>query len=72
MSPGPKRITKSTVLKMTGLDEQQLDKLIADGTFPAPVHIGKQTLWLTMDILDWLVDVVISANNLRKRMDGMK
>lgn len=72
MSRGPKRITKSTVLKMTGFDEQQLDKLIAEGTFPAPVHMGKQTRWLTMDVLDWLVDVAISANNLRKRMNDTK
>lgn len=65
-------IAKGTVLKMTGFDEVGLDKAIADGTFPAPVHIGKQTRWLTMDVVDWLMDNVISAAYLAKRLGNNK
>jgi predicted DNA-binding transcriptional regulator AlpA len=70
MSRAPKKIARGTVLKMTGFDEAGLDKAIATGTFPAPVHIGKQERWLTMDVVDWLVDNVISAAYLKKRLDS--
>lgn len=63
-----KRITQKTVLKMTGFDLASLDAAIADGKFPAPVHVGKQKLWLTFDVLDWLVDVAVCAEFMRKRL----
>jgi predicted DNA-binding transcriptional regulator AlpA len=63
-----KRITQKTVLKMTGLDLASLDTAIADGKFPAPVHQGKQRLWLTFDVLDWLIDVAVSSAYMRKRL----
>ena len=72
MSRAPKKIAKGTVLKMTGFDEAGLDKAIAAGTFPVPVHIGKQTRWLTMDVVDWLMDNVISAAYLAKRLGNKK
>lgn len=68
MSRAPKKLALGTVLKMTGFDEARLDKAIAAGTFPAPVHIGKQQRWLTMDVVDWLVDNVVSAAYLKKRL----
>lgn len=70
MSRAPKKIARGTVLKMTGFDEAGLDNAIAAGTFPAPVHIGKQPRWLTMDVVSWLVDNVVSAAYLKKRLDS--
>ena len=70
MSRAPKQIARGTVLKMTGFDVAGLDKAIAAGTFPAPVRLGKQPRWLTMDVVDWLVDTVISAEYLKKRLDS--
>lgn len=72
MSRAPKKIEKGTVLKMTGFDEATLDKAIDAGTFPAPVRLGKQPRWLTMDVVDWLVDNVISAAYLAKRLGNGK
>ena len=72
MNCASKQITKQTVLKMTGFDEAALDKVVAAGTFPAPVHIGKQTRWLTMDVVDWLIDNVVSAAYLAKRLGNGK
>lgn len=68
MSRAPKKLARGTVLKMTGFDAAGLDKAIAAGTFPAPVYIGKQTRWLTMDVVDWLMDNVISTAYLAKRL----
>lgn len=53
---------------MTGFDLASLDAAIADGKFPAPVHVGKQRLWLIFNVLDWLVDVALSAEYMRKRL----
>lgn len=72
MSRGPKRITKSTVLKMTGFTESALDAAVEMGAFPAPVHKGKLSLWLTFDVVNWLVDNVVSAAYLRKRLEASK
>jgi predicted DNA-binding transcriptional regulator AlpA len=63
-----KRITQKTVLKITGFDLASLDAAIADGKFPAPVQVGKQRLWLTFDVLDWVVDVAVSSAYMRKRL----
>lgn len=62
-----KRITKKTVMKMTGLDEVSLDRLIIHGTFPAAQHTGKKPLWVTLDVLDWLIDNLISATSQHAR-----
>ena len=70
MSRAPKKIARGTVLKMTGFDVAGLDKAIAAGTFPAPISLGKQPRWLTMDVVNWLVDNVISAAYLKKRLDS--
>lgn len=70
MSRAPKKLARGTVLKMTGFDAAGLDKAIAAGTFPAPVYIGKQSRWLTMDVVNWLVDNVVSAAYLKKRLDS--
>ena len=70
MSRTPKRIARGTVLKMTGFDAAGLHKGIAAGTFPAPVHIGKQQWWLTMDVVNWLVDNVVSTAYLKKQLDS--
>ena len=55
---------------MTGFDAAGLDKAIAAGTFPAPVRQGKQPRWLTMDVVNWLMDNAISAAYLKKRLDS--
>ena len=68
MSRAPKKLALGTVLKMTGFDAAGLDKAIAAGTFPSPVRLGKQSRWLTMDVVDWLVDNVVSAAYLKKRL----
>ena len=70
MSRAPKKLARGTVLKMTGFDAAGLDKAIAAGTFPTPVYIGKQPRWLTMDVVNWLMDNVISAAYLKKRLDS--
>ena len=72
MSRIRKRITQSTVMKMTGFTEAALMAAIKSGVFPAPVHKGKQTLWLAFDVVDWLVDHVVSAAYLRKRLESSK
>ena len=69
MGRASKKLAHGTVLKMTGFDAAGLDKAIAAGTFPAPVHIGKQQWWLTMDVVSWLVGNVVSAAYLKKRLD---
>ena len=70
MGRKPKRISTSTVLKMTGFDEAGLNKAIAEEAFPAPVHKGKRTYWVAMDVVDWLIDHVVSADYLRKRLES--
>jgi predicted DNA-binding transcriptional regulator AlpA len=65
-----KRITQKTVLMMTGFTEAALNAAVEQGVFPAPVHKGKQTLWLAFDVVDWLMDHVVSAVYLRKRLEG--
>ena len=72
MGRKPKRFSTSTVLKMTGFDEAALNKAIAEGAFPAPVHKGKRTYWVAMDVVDWLIDNVVSTAYLRKRLEGKK
>ena len=63
-----KRLTKKTVLMMTGFNDAALDAAVEQGTFPAPVYTGKQTLWLAFDVVDWLMDNVVSPAYLRKRL----
>jgi predicted DNA-binding transcriptional regulator AlpA len=68
MSRFRKRITKKTVMKITSLDEERLDKAVEECTFPAPVLVGKTIRWCTMDVVDWLIDVTVSGSNVRKRL----
>ena len=68
MARPPKRITRKTVLKMTGFTDASLNAAIEKGSFPAPVHTGKASLWLVMDVVDWLLDNVISTAYLRQRL----
>ncbi len=63
-----KRLTQKTVLLMTGFNEAALNAAVEQGTFPEPVHVGKQTLWLAFDVVDWLMDNVVSPAYLRKRL----
>ena len=72
MGRKPKRISTNTVLKMTGFDEAGLNKAIAEDAFPAPVQKGKRKHWIAMDVVDWLIDHIISADYLRKRLEGKK
>ena len=72
MGRKPKRFSTNTVLKMTGFDEAALNKAIAEDAFPAPVHKGKRTYWVAMDVVDWLIDKVVSTAYLRKRLEGKK
>ena len=72
MSRARKRITQKTVMKMTGFTEPALNAAVAMGAFPAPVHKGKLSLWLTFDVVEWLVDNVVSAAYLRKRLEASK
>ena len=68
MSRVRKRLTQKTVLLKTGFNEAALNAAVEQGTFPAPVHKGKQTLWLAFDVVDWLMDNVMSPAYLRKRL----
>lgn len=68
MSRVRKRLTKKTVMKMTGFNDAALDAAVEQGTFPAPVYVGKQSLWPAFDVVDWLIDNVISPAYLRKRL----
>lgn len=70
MGRKPKRFSTSTVLKITGLDEAGLNKAIAEDSFPMPVHKGKQTYWVAMHVVDWLIDHVSSTSFLRKTLEG--
>jgi predicted DNA-binding transcriptional regulator AlpA len=72
MAPIPKRITQNTVMQMTGFTEVALNAAVDQGIFPAPVHTGKQRLWLAFDVVDWLMDHVVSAAYLRKRLECSK
>ena len=63
-----KRLTKKTVLTMTGFNEAALDAAVEQGSFPAPVYVGKKSLWLAFDVVDWLMDNVSSPAYLRKRL----
>jgi predicted DNA-binding transcriptional regulator AlpA len=72
MSRLHKRINQSTVMNMTGFTEAALTAAVKSGVFPAPVHTGKQTLWLAFDVVDWLIDNVVSAAYLRKRLENCK
>ena len=70
MGRKPKRISTNTVLKMTGFDEAGLIKAIAEDEFPAPVQKGKRTHWNAMDVVDWLIDRVVSTAYLRKQLEA--
>ena len=65
-----KRITQKSVLMLTGFTEAALNVAVAQGVFPAPVHKGKLSLWLAFDVVDWLMDNVVSPAYLRKRLLG--
>lgn len=72
MSRIRKRITQLTVMKMTGFTEAALLAAVKSGMFPAPVRTGKQALWLAFDVVDWLMDNVVSPAYLRKRLENSK
>lgn len=42
------------VLEMTRLSKSTIYKLIADGTFPAPVKVGRSSMWKYSAVLSWI------------------
>jgi prophage regulatory protein len=44
----------STVLRITGLSRSTIYRMIADGTFPAPVKLGKRAVaWRPDPVQQW-------------------
>ena len=55
--PGPfaPLMRLSTVLRITGLSRSTIYRMIAEGTFPAPVKIGKRAVaWRPDGVLQWV------------------
>lgn len=44
----------SGVQAQTDSSRSALYKMVKDGTFPAPFHIGRSARWLQRDVDDWL------------------
>ena len=45
------------VLTLTGLSKQTLYSMVDEGTFPAPVRMGKRAVgWWRWEVLRWLKD----------------
>lgn len=40
--------------EMTRLSKSTIYKLIADGAFPAPVKVGRRSMWKYSEILNWI------------------
>ncbi len=42
------------VLKATGVSRSALYKLVKEGTFPKPIHVGKHARWRVVTIQKWM------------------
>ena len=62
---GQKRtVTARPVISgITGFSSKHLYHLIKIGEFPAPIKIGRASLWRVSDINDWLDSHISSSNN---------
>ena len=48
-------LRRAEVLRLTGLSKSMLHKMVGEGTFPAPVRIGKRAVaWRESEVLDWI------------------
>lgn len=42
------------ITSLTGLTDKWFYKLIKDGTFPAPIKLGRSSRWLKSEVENWL------------------
>lgn len=50
----PKLIRLPDVLSRVGLGRSKVYQLIKEGQFPAPVKIGRSSLWLEQGVSAWI------------------
>ncbi len=48
-------LRRDEVLRLTGLSKSTLNKMVKEGTFPAPVRIGERAVaWRESEVLEWI------------------
>lgn len=48
-------LRRNEVMRLTGLPKSTLARMVREGTFPAPVRIGKRSVaWRESEVLEWI------------------
>lgn len=60
----PVLLRRPEVEKRTGFSRSTIYAIVSDGTFPAPVRIGKRAVaWRESDVSDWIQSRVKASIN---------
>lgn len=49
------------IMKLTGLTDKWIYKLIKDGLFPKPIKLGRCSRWLQSEVEDWLMQRIADS-----------
>jgi predicted DNA-binding transcriptional regulator AlpA len=54
---GPRFIPRRLVAKKTGVSVPTLNRMIAEGKFPGPIQVHRQShLWLASEVDEWILN----------------
>lgn len=59
----PNLLSKSDVMKLLGVSDRTIEKMVAAGDFPPPIRLGKCARWAEAAVVAWLNEKV--ARQLR-------
>lgn len=59
----PNLLSKSDVMKLLGVSDRTIEKMVAAGDFPPPIRLGKCARWAEAAVVAWLNEKV--AKQLR-------
>lgn len=51
---GQRFLRREEVLALVGLSRSKLYELMAEGTFPSPVSVGRAVRWVEEEVLSWM------------------
>lgn len=58
-----KMMTMAEITEFTTLSDKWFYKLISLGRFPKPVKLGRRSLWLKSDVLEWLNERIAESRD---------